>query len=401
MSDNLPTVQITGGKKEERKEKRRNIRKKVAMVKLINQGAYGCIYKPGFRCNGQPDTSDKIVSKIQKKSSTSDNELLIGKKVAAIPNYSLHFAPVIETCPINIANIRKNLVESCDVVKKAQSSTNAKSGFMLNKIRYAGKDTLETYMRSQMTKRARFLSKFFEIYSYLLHSIDLLADHKVVHYDLKENNVMYNVAEHAPIIIDFGLSVDMTTLLTNQPDLADYQNAFYVYYENYPPWCLEIILCSYLVQQYNAKNANKKEYKSTTKVDTDKLLRVIDGYFNGNDGMKLIAQIDPGKVHTAKANWRQYIKELCVRKTEMQVVNALTQSWTSWDNFGMSAIFLSMWNRYQMPQFKAATNTTTNATTNANDYQDMLINILLSIPPSRPTTSQTIQHLPGILGTSM
>jgi len=369
------------------KKRRQRIREKVALIKLVNQGAYGCIYRPGFKCNGRPDASDKFVSKIQKKSSTSDNELEIGQKVAVIPNYQLHFAPVIQTCPINIANIQPKLVESCDVIQKHHGKN---IDFMLNKIRYAGTDTLEHYIESQQKSR-RFLAKFFELHQYLLLSIDLLADANIVHYDLKENNIMYNPSEKAPIIIDFGLSVDITSLLNAKVDdtniVDKYQDAFYVYYGNYPPWCLEIILCSFIVQQHKIKDESKTETRwLTAKADANKLLYVVDDFFNTNNCMQLISKIAPDKFGVAKANWRQYIRELCVRKTEKQVVDTLIQSWKSWDNYGLSVIFLFLCNTYQVTELTKNTN-----------YQDMLINTILCLPTDRYTALQTNRQLPGII----
>ena len=47
------------------------------MSKLLAQGGFGCIYYPGINCNSKP-TSDKFVSKIQKRNQTSENEINIG-----------------------------------------------------------------------------------------------------------------------------------------------------------------------------------------------------------------------------------------------------------------------------------------------------------------------------------
>ena len=35
--------------------------------KIINQGSYGCIFRPGFSCQGKPLNQDKYITKIQKK----------------------------------------------------------------------------------------------------------------------------------------------------------------------------------------------------------------------------------------------------------------------------------------------------------------------------------------------
>jgi hypothetical protein len=34
------------------------------MVKLISQGSYGCIFRPGFQCNGRPMKTNKYITKV-------------------------------------------------------------------------------------------------------------------------------------------------------------------------------------------------------------------------------------------------------------------------------------------------------------------------------------------------
>ena len=53
-------------------------------VDLINQGSYGCIFRPGFTCKGVPTNTKKYISKIQKSASTSKKETRIGKRIKQI-----------------------------------------------------------------------------------------------------------------------------------------------------------------------------------------------------------------------------------------------------------------------------------------------------------------------------
>ena len=53
------------------------------MSKLLAQGGFGCIYYPGINCDGKSIKEEyKIVSKLQKKNYTSDNEIKIGEENA-------------------------------------------------------------------------------------------------------------------------------------------------------------------------------------------------------------------------------------------------------------------------------------------------------------------------------
>ena len=56
-----------------------NLNKKTNLKsKLLSQGGFGCIYYPGLKCNGKPQNNKNVVSKLQKKDDSSDNEIKIG-----------------------------------------------------------------------------------------------------------------------------------------------------------------------------------------------------------------------------------------------------------------------------------------------------------------------------------
>ena len=81
-------------------------------------------------------------------------------------------------------------------------------------------------------------------YQYLLTSIQKLHSKNIIHYDLKNDNIIFNNDTNLPLIIDFGLSLDMTKL--NSKNITDY---FYIYAADYYIWPPEIHLISYLVQK--------------------------------------------------------------------------------------------------------------------------------------------------------
>ena len=82
-------------------------------IKLISQGTYGCIFKKGLTCDGMIDETNTI-SKIQEKNETSENEVNMGKKIMEIPNYQDHFAPIIESCDVDISKIESTEINKCN-----------------------------------------------------------------------------------------------------------------------------------------------------------------------------------------------------------------------------------------------------------------------------------------------
>lgn len=289
-----------------------------------------------------------------------------------IPSYQYRYAPVVQSCPVQLSAIDPIYVKKCDVAKKALATKlQGPDLFTLNKIKYAGSETLETYLTRRLSS-GYFLPKFYEMHLYLLRSIQLLANAKVVHYDLKENNVMYDASNHTPVIIDFGLSLDMGTILVPRAPSEAYKNAFYTHYEKYPPWCLDIVLASYIVQKKQSANW------MTTPVDAVELGRVVDAYFATNGAILTIADRDQGAVNKSRLAWRQVAKSLD-KLPGKQAVDRLAATWKSWDNFGIAVIFLFLWAQYDLDKLDPSPV--------SEQYYAALVNTILSLPESRPTAA--------------
>lgn len=344
-------------------------------VKLINQGAYGCVYRPNIQCSGRPGKSKNFVSKLQQKS-TADNEVAIGSTLAKIPNFNYHFAPIIRSCPVQLSKLNPEYINACDVVKKDTTRE-----FVLNRIRFVGTETLEKYLSGRI-RRGYFILKFFELHQYLIQSVALMVEHNIVHFDLKENNIIYDDKNHVPIIIDFGMSVN-TTFFSGS-DFAKYDTAFHIYYEKYPPWCLDIVLCSFIVQ----KSAEKSKVGAwaNKRVNVDQLLQIVDFYFSGNDLILTTSKINPNAVAKSRSKWRQYVNTQCAGKTGKQVVDMIASAgWKSWDNFGMTVIFLNIWTKYKLARMVDPTASTA--------YELAMVTIVTSLPGERLFADRTLIDL--------
>ena len=79
-------------------------------VELINQGSYGCIFRPGFNCKGKPIPdikNKKYITKVQKSASTSQRETKLGKIIKNISEYEDYFAPILSKCEVSLARMKE------------------------------------------------------------------------------------------------------------------------------------------------------------------------------------------------------------------------------------------------------------------------------------------------------
>lgn len=266
--------------------KKKTASSSAAALKLVNQGSYGCIYRPSLRCGAGPlraatvapqrRNGGEYLSKLQASGRAAQTEIDIGAKVAKIPQYAQRFAPVVSSCPVVRAQIpsQEKAFRDCKALfppkKKGSSGV---VDLVLMKMPAAGSLTLAKYLRARWQQQqqnvdevdnededtaeedddadddatVRFTNRLADVYHVLCDSIALLVSASIVHNDLKDNNVMYHEEKHAPVIIDFGLSLDIAALLRSD-DAELWRGAFYAYQPDYGPWGPESVLCSALWQ---------------------------------------------------------------------------------------------------------------------------------------------------------
>lgn len=342
-------------------------------IAFLSQGAYGCIFHPGFTCKGKIQ-SKKYVTKIQLKPNDAEKELEISEYIRKkIRLFRTMFAPIINYCPIQISKIKKDTIQECDLIEDDHKILYS------NKIKYVGNKSLEPYLYSclqQKDDHSFFISQLFETHIYLCNSIFKLINIHVVHYDLKENNILYDDIQHLPIIIDFGLSFRMDLL--NFEEKNTYENAFYVFVTKVSWWCLETTIISYITnEEYNYIDNYVKEKEKINDswiehiFNVKELLNIVEDYYKYNENIKTISVYWKKKVEISKQKWITYIKKTFQNKTGRFIVENLKQNWETWDLFSISYMYLSFLQNLCMYCLK--------------DYQDFLVDYILDLPFERIT----------------
>lgn len=283
------------------------------MSQLLSQGGFGCVYHPGIKCNGNTDKK-KYVSKLQINDYTAVNEVQIGKTIKTIPNYDLFFLPIINYCKINATELDPELIQKCNTLHE-------KTNLVLMKMNYMKNKNFFDYITNSSVP-SKIFSKLIDKYLYLLNSIELLSDKNIVHYDLKDENILLDVKNDNPVIIDFGISLDMNDFEYNYVE-----DFFYVYAPEYYIWSFDIHLISFLSRKITEDSyiLTEKDVVSISNdfVDAHKLLITFSEKVQNDYKQQCI---DFGLKYVGKTK-HIIVKELVIK-----------DNYSTWDNYALSCL---------------------------------------------------------------
>lgn len=280
---------------------------------MLSSGGYGCLYNPSLPCAGH-SSSPEYVTKIQKKSFNSENELEVGKIVAKHDVSFTHFLPVIGACELKLnKQAQSDVVSECSAVESTDDLQAANLPYM-------------EHQKFSAVLQSRPASEYFlcltENYKYLLSSLELLGSLDIVHYDLKLDNILFRKISSAPRIVDFGISIPVKNL--NSSNLSRY---FYIYAPEYSVWPIQPAIICYLL------HVSKKRL---TKTDCT---IIADNHARSNP---VYAHLSTPK------QYRQY-KDACLKYVtkfknvpRQNVITELLKTYKHWDNYSLSLIFASL-----------------------------------------------------------
>ena len=407
-------------------------------TKLINQGTYGCIYYPSlpfqqYRNKKHPQVTrdnyrTKYISKLQKHNFHSDFEDYIGRKIQEIPSYELFFVPVLKTSKIDLATIKQSYIIECDAVRKYMkpinsSKLNSKTKptpvitsdeykklnkkFIIQRMKYINGIHLHDYILDTIENNNNnnnnnyendqpyhLMSILFDLYERINDSIQILIKYKLVHYDLKENNIVVEITQQLPYIIDFGLSIDVARLLENPWNEKEEKNNedsnddkhtssrnevidsnlvynstsskifkhnylwrqhFYVHAPDYNLWPMEIHIITYLINEDDTLTAEDLERICHEYISKKKVLAYMSPKFKEQ------------LFHQTVATYSRFIYQ-----PREKVLNELIKYWDKWDIYAINIMFLKILYKLIFDVYTDSTETTetTETTEDAEDDTD-------------------------------
>lgn len=201
-------------KKREKKtrKKLKKIRKddkKTKNTSLIGWGGYGCIFQPSTKCDGsisENENNKYKVSKIQFYGiGGAQNEIFISSIIQTIPNFKTYFSPVISSCSVlPLSKLDPFVVNNCESIAEKK---NEYKDVITTHSRYIKHKPIKLILKEQSTFSNAYTIMLKYIY-HLLEGISLLQTKDIIHFDIKEGNILYAYKDKVsrPVIIDFGIS---------------------------------------------------------------------------------------------------------------------------------------------------------------------------------------------------
>lgn len=212
---------------------------------IINKGAYGCIYNPSLQCSADKKKHairKKKINKIQLYNKYAINEKTIGAIIYSIPHHNKRFVPLItnkksECSKLKVKQFKNGTLQDCSILKKSKPQTD----IMLLEGEYLENSIpLGDYL-SSIEKPLELYYRYTHAFFYITESIGILLKHDIIHFDLRNPNILYDSLQNAPIVLDFGISFQTKDLLKDyERILIGYDPTYYIY----PP---EVLLISHYI----------------------------------------------------------------------------------------------------------------------------------------------------------
>tara|TARA_Y100000741_G_C18221279_1_gene545975 strand:- start:170 stop:1381 length:1212 start_codon:yes stop_codon:yes gene_type:complete len=291
---------------------------------VISEGGYGCVFHPKISCSGKETSNTDYISKIQKDNFYSDNELYISSIIKNIPNYENFFSVVLSSCKVSLSKISSNYISECKTTLQGiKTAVLFNLKYINNKNLHSiltSKKLLDNYVAEDVYSAKHTIFIIINTFKMILGIINKLSHYQIIHFDIKPDNILYDIDRNIPIIIDFGISIHKDKL-----DPSTYKKHFYVFYPEYYIWCLDIHYICYLLHV----NSSPKE---------DEIEEICDMFINSNRVLKMFS---PDFI-------KQY-RDWCIKsfvrwvgEDHITVIQKLLEHSDKWDLYSISIIYLNI-----------------------------------------------------------
>ena len=243
---------------------------------IIGTGTYGCVFKPQMECSGDlikpsPDTVSKIMVKLDARKELRE----FTDVTRADPDLTMHLGrPTL--CDVKDTYENKKAINTCNDVGHTRTIfyEDKLSDYALLVMKDGGQDitnfahAVSGWAITEENKNK--IELFWLEVSRLFYGLKVFKDAGLIHRDLNQNNIVYNIDTNRLNFIDFGL-------MTRKEDM--YNAAIYNNFNNQSGWSRPWET-SYLNAKDYAKIADEnKRYNYEPLPVTLRPLEIYDYFF--------------------------------------------------------------------------------------------------------------------------
>ena len=332
------------------------------------EGKYGCVFFSDY------SSSNKYITKIQRRQIETTDETEIGQQIMTIPHYEQYFAPIEQTCDIDISKISKNPsdLRSYKTLQNDFGEIDFSQNYTSNKIRYVGKRNIFYYLRTLSENKEYLLKKIVNTHTHLLDAMKLLDNANIVHFDLNYTNIMYDELQGIPIIIDFGISkhfenMPYITQETLEETITFLKDRF-ITSDPFDYWSMDIFHISQIIYE--------KHFPMTTQVTQQHIDVLLRNLLKTRTYKTFLYEEHQLAFEEEYKNY--FSKYINNENKWFEVLNDLLIQYKSWNNYGLTVSYLQILREHNILYVNG-----TNKKNPFYDYEKLLRNIITAMPNKR------------------
>jgi serine/threonine protein kinase len=232
------------------------------------------------------------------------------------------FAVIVRSCSVDYKEIKDTEIADCPVIDKED--------IVIMDVEHVKNVDIYTFLE-ESEDFYFVIRKLLQSYKYLLRTINSLSSKNVVHFDMKPDNILIDKVRNVPIVIDFGLSLDINKILQafdgEKTNIALLKNYFFTSFPRYYVWPLEVHYICYLLNKNSSPTI-------------DEIERLCEDYVDGNEILNVL--YSKTFVTRFKRACIETLKEYIGEKDTVAIRRIVENSHKTWDNYSLSVIMMNL-----------------------------------------------------------
>lgn len=233
---------------------------------VVGEGTYGCVVNPSLQCEDghHPDTYDHTVTKIMDSGDAADEYEELSK-IASIDGIERYVLKLPHKCVPDLSRRFDKTVRKCKG-KRIMRNFKTPDKYKLLIMEDGGAD-LYNVLRTVLPKMnfadiCRFLTAIRE----LIEALVFFRNNMIIHHDIKQENIVYNVNTGSMKFIDFGLMMWRNEFISRAEKDSNSQG---ISWFNFPTESKCINKTTYDTDKSCEKYRNMMSYKEFVKKSAD------------------------------------------------------------------------------------------------------------------------------------